>query len=155
MFEGHHYQVAYVTRDIDKAMADFRTRASIRHETYFETEMEVSGPNGTAIMHNKLSLLWVGNVQYEFIEHVKGLEGVYHPALPADGSWRPAFHHVCSRIVDWDDFRRRVDQQDMPVAFEGNAGPLKFLYLDGRAVCGHYLEYTSMPDEMWAHMGGL
>lgn len=153
MFEDQHYQVAYVTRDIQKALADFKTRADVRHETYFETEMPLRSPRGPLTMHNKLVLLWVGNVQYEFIEPVSGLEDIYNPALPeGDGL---GFHHICSRVADWDDFRARVDGQSLPIAFEGEVGPLKFLYLDGRKACGHYLEYTWMPDEMWTGMGGL
>lgn len=153
MFEGLHYQVAYVTRNLDAAVADFRGRAEIRHETFFDVKQDVVTPDGPAVMHNKLALLWVGNVQYEFIEAVSGLEHIYDPALPTDGL--AGFHHICSRVGDWADFRKRVHQQSLPVAFEGKAGPLDFMYLDARGLCGHYLEYTSMPDEMWAMMGGL
>lgn len=152
MFEGHHYQLAYVTRNLDKALADIKARSDIRHESYFEVDQPVQTPDGTRNMANKMALLWVGNVQYEFIQPVSGLEHVYGAGLPDDDA--VAFHHVCSRVADWDSFRQRVEQQDLPLLFEGGAGPLKFLYLDGRKSCGHFLEYTWMPDEMWAGMGG-
>ncbi len=49
-----------------------------------------------------------------------------------------------------------VDAQDLPVvlerAIEGDL--LKFLYLDGRDFCGHYLEYVWATDERWVQMGG-
>lgn len=153
MFEGHHYQVAYVTRDLNKAVADFKAKALVRHETYFDVEQPVVTPEGPATMGHRLALLWVGNLQYEFIQPKFGLEHIYGPALTDDGTL--GFHHICARVSDWEEFRRRVDQQPLPLAFEGEAGPLKFLYLDARAACGHYLEYTWMPDEMWAGMGGL
>jgi hypothetical protein len=32
---------------------------------------------------------------------------------------------------------------------DGDDDALKFLYLDGRKVLGHYLEYTWMTDRRW------
>ena len=44
-----------------------------------------------------------------------------------------------------------ADEQDLPVVMERDMGGdnLKFLYLDGRAKFGHYLEYTWMTDAQW------
>ena len=61
------------------------------------------------------------------------------------------------RVDDWDAFRARVARQDLPVvmerATEGDA--LKFLYLDAREFCGHYLEYVWTTDERWAAMRAM
>jgi hypothetical protein len=152
MIEGQHYQNAYVTRDIEAAARAFRKHAQIRQEIYYETTMQVMSPAGPRIMHNKLTFLWVEDLQYELIEPVAGLEDIYGPALPADNAL--GFHHKCMRVSNWDDFRSRVDRQPFPLVFEGEAGPLKFLYLDARPLLGHYLEYTWMPDEMWTATGG-
>ena len=73
--------------------------------------------------------------------------------LPDDDT--PRFHHSCARVPDWEDFRRRVDEQPYPVVIEGEgASGLKFLFLDTRDLLGHYLEYTWMTDASWERLGG-
>lgn len=154
MFEGQQYQTAYVTRDVDAAMARFKARADVRLDSQIQTPISIrTGAGGTATMECKLGFVWVGATQYEFIEPISGFVDMYRDFLPADDGL--AFHHICQRVGDWDDFRARVDRQSYPLVMEGQAGPLKFLYLDARADLGHYLEYTAMPDEMWKMVGGL
>ncbi len=153
MIEGRHYQNAYVTRNVDKAMAEFATRADVRLAYQFEGTTELTAGGASYQQTVKLGFAWVGDLQYEFIEPVVEPLRVFTDWLPADDSLR--LHHTCARVTDWDDFRRRVDEQPLPVVFEGEgAGGLKFLYLDARELLGHYLEYTSMPDEVWARTGG-
>ena len=68
---------------------------------------------GPATMECKLALLWVGDLQYEFIEPVCG-------AVAPDGD-RLVFQHVAMRAPDWADFRARVAQQSLPVVQHGEA----------------------------------
>jgi len=152
MIEGQHYQNAYVTRNIEKAIDDFSARAQVRNLLHFEVTNEAWTTEGWGSQTNKLAFIWVDDLQYELIEPVGGAVAIYRDALPADD--RPRFHHICMRIDDWDDFRGRVDQQPYPVVLEGGGGELKFLYLDAREFLGHYLEYTWMTDERWQQMGG-
>ena len=153
MLEGRHYQNAYITRDIDKAIGEFRTRAGVKDVMTYEGPVEVSTPAGRGTAVSKLAFIWVDNLQYELIQPVSGLVDVYRDALPLDDSLK--FHHVCMRVDDWDEFRAKVDQQRYPVVLEGSSGDqLKFLYLDGREFLGHYLEYVWMTPERWAAMGG-
>jgi len=77
---------------------------------------------------------------------------MFAPMLPEDDL--PRFHHSCARVPDWDDFRRRVDEQPYPVVIEGAGSDLKFLFLDTRDLLGHYLEYTWMTDASWQRLGG-
>ena len=153
MLIGRHYQNAYVTRNLDAARSALKARADIRHEAEFEGSIALKTPTGEATMETKLAFLWIGNLQIELIQPLGGLVDFYRDALPADD--RLAFHHSCMRVDDWDDFRAKVDQQPYPLVFEGEAGPLRFLYLDARRDLGHYLEYTNMPDVVWQGMGGL
>lgn len=152
MLIGRHYQNAYVTRDLGAACAALRARADIRQESSFEGSSALKTPSGEAMMEIKLAFLWIGDLQIELIEPVSGHIDFYRDALPADGHL--AFHHSCMRVDDWSDFRAKVDLQPYPLVFEGESGPLKFLYLDARRDLGHYLEYTSMPDAIWQGMGG-
>jgi hypothetical protein len=152
MLIGRHYQNAYVTRDLDAAMASVKARAEVRHESMFEGSTTLQTASGEAAMENRLAFLWIGDLQIELIQPVGGLVDFYRDVLPAGGGI--AFHHICMRVDDWDGFRARVDRQPYPLVFEGKSGPLRFLYLDARRDFGHYLEYTNMPDAMWQGMGG-
>ena len=152
MVEGRHYQNAYVTRDIDKAVERFTARADVRSVVQFETTNEVQTAAGRRLNHVKLAFVWVGDLQYEFLEPVAEAVPMLTSMLPDDDL--PRFHHSCARVPDWEDFRRRVDEQPYPVVFEGEGSDLKYLFLDTRDLLGHYLEYTWMTDDSWRRLGG-
>ena len=152
MIEGQHYQNAYVTRNIQKAIEAFKSRADVRKLIQYEASTDVMTPTGPAKLTNKLAFIWVGDLQYELIEPVAGTVDLFRDALPSHDS--PVFHHICMRVDNWDDFRARVDQQPFPVVLERGGDTLKFLYLDAREFLGHYLEYTWMTDELWIQLGG-
>ena len=152
MLEGTHFQNAYVTRNSQKAIDAFKARANIRKLIQYEGSTEVMTAAGRGVQTNKLTFIWVGDLQYELIEPVSGAVDIYRDALPADDS--PLFHHICMRINDWGDFRARIDRQSLPVVLEGGNDSLRFLYLDARKFLGHYLEYTWMIDERWTQLGG-
>jgi hypothetical protein len=139
MIEGRHFQNAYLTRNMRKAIELFEARADIRKLLQFEATTEVMTPSGPGIFTNKL-------------EPVSGSMTLYLDQLPADDSLR--FHHVCMRVDDWKGFRARVDRQPYPVAIEGGNDALRFLYLDAREFLGHYLEYVWMTPERWIQVGG-
>jgi len=152
MLEGRHYQNAYVTRDIDRAVAGFKTRSAVRDIRVFEAPTEVQTPGGRGMLVSRLAFIWIDNLQYELIQPVSGLVDIYRDALPADDSLK--FHHICMRIDNWQEFRPRVDRQSFPVVLEGGGEQLRFLYLDARAFLGHYLEYVWMTAERWTQVGG-
>jgi hypothetical protein len=153
VIEGRHYQNAYVTRNLDKAVAAFTARADTRSVMQFEASTDVLAGGTHLTQTLKMAFIWVGDLQYEFIEPVAEAVPVFSTWLP-DGDV-PRFHHSCARVADWADFRRRVDRQPYPVVFEGEGGEgLKFLYLDARELLGHYLEYTWMTEDRWAQIGG-
>lgn len=152
MLEGHHYQNAYVTRNVDKWVDTFQKRATVDRVLTYEGSTAVETPQGTGIQTNKLAFIWVGDLQYELIQPVSGDVRIYSDALPADDALQ--FHHICMRVPEWEAFRTRVDRQPYPIALEGGNDKLRFLYLDARAFLGHYIEYTWMTDERWIQMGG-
>ena len=154
MITGHHFQNAYIVDNIDAAIAAFATRADIGEVKPFAVEQQLWTPAGMKKMATKLAFIWIGDLQYELIEVVNDETGLY--ANFKDNGGLLHFHHVCMRVPEWEPFRAAVAAQDLPVVLErANEGDLlKFLYLDGRAFCGHYLEYTWMTDERWMQLGG-
>ncbi len=154
MITGHHYQNAYICDDIEAAIAAFAQRADIGNVTPFAVEQKLWTPHGISRVASKLAFIWIGDLQYELIEVIDDQSRIYGNYQRNGGIVH--FHHSCARVDDWDAFRAEVDQQDLPVVLErANEGDaLKFLYLDGRSFCGHYLEYTWMTDDMWLRLGG-
>jgi len=152
MIEGTHFQNAYLTRNMRKAIELFEARADIRKLLQFEATTEVMTPSGPGVFTNKLAFIWVGYFQYVFFVPLSGSMTLYLDQLPPDESLM--FHHVCMRVDDWSGFRARVDRQPYPVAIEGGNDALRFLYLDAREFLGHYLEYVWMTPERWGQVGG-
>ncbi|WP_428310621.1 VOC family protein [Hydrocarboniphaga sp.] len=152
MLLANHYQNAYVTRDIEKAIGYFRTHYGVPDARYFQAEVEVTTPRGTGIAVNKVAFIWVGNLQYELIEPVSGPVELYREALPDQGL---RFHHICMRSFDWDATLAEVERQQLPIVYRGDTSSgLRFVYADARATLGHYLEFTSVPPAVWTAMGG-
>ena len=149
MLEGWHFQNAYVTRDIDKAIDDLRSRLGVTAEvTTLTLDQELWTPAGSGVAKQRIAFLWIEDLQYELIQPVAGNIATYASGLP-DGDGMK-FHHVGIRIDDWDDFRDRVNRQDLPIAVEGSSGTdLRFLYLDARETLGHFLEYVWCTPMMW------
>jgi hypothetical protein len=153
MLEGHHFQNAYVTRDVDKWVQTFRERGKVDRVLTYEGTTPVTTAEGMVTQTNKLAFVWVGDLQYELIQPIAGSVQVYSDALPTGDGLQ--FHHICMRVPEWDEFRARVDQQPYPIVIEGGNEKLRFLYLDTRPLLGHYVEYTWMTDERWLQIGGL
>lgn len=158
MFTGHHYQNAYICDDIDAAIAAFATRpdigGNIGNVQPFEVEQALWTPAGTKRVATRLAFIWIGDLQYELIQVLDDETGIYGNYASNGGLLH--FHHACMRVDNWDLFRAAARQRDLPVVLErANEGDaLKFLYLDGRSICGHYLEYCWMTDAMWTRLGG-
>jgi hypothetical protein len=158
MLTGHHYQNAYICDDIDAAIALCRARAGsdtdIGDVPVIDVEQSLWTPAGMKRVASRLAFIWIGDMQIELIQTIADETGIY--ANYKDNGGPLHFHHVCSRVADWDAFRAAVAAQNLPVVLErANEGDLlKFLYLDGRAFSGHYYEYVWATDERWAQMGG-
>jgi len=157
MFLQNHYQNAYITHDLDGALAMFRTQYGFDDFKRYEVSYELKTPAGRGTATVKLALGWIGNLQYELIEPVSGMIDVYREGLPDTvfHKWPLRFHHVCMRVPDWDAFRADLEREKRPVVMEGGTpGHLLWLYVDARDTVGHYLEYCWMTPERWAVIGG-
>jgi len=146
-----HYQNAYVTADIEQALTDLRQLENVENVLQFEAPLELWTPHGAGLAVMKIALIWVGKLQYEFIEPVSGLVDIYRDAVPASGV---RFHHIGMRVRDWDALLAEIERQQLPIVLKGEMPGVKFLYVDARKTLGHYLEYVLMPDEAWQGLGG-
>lgn len=149
-------QNAYVTHDLDRAVAIMTERHGLRDWVYFEPEMEVyTATDGHGPCKLKVALAWADNLQVELIQPIWGNLRHYLEYLPADGTdVAPRFHHICMRVDNWDSARASLAAANVPVAYEGGVEGCRFVYIDARESFGHYVEYMWMSPELWAANGG-
>ncbi len=139
-----HNQNAYVTTDMDQALALWRDVFDVSSFYVFANDgpgMEYSHP-----YRLKIALANVAGTEIELIEPLDG-NPMYSDALPTDGSFAIRFHHVCMRIdgglADFEAHMASLDPVTHPVVYRGGMADLmRFAYTDERATLGHYIEHV-------------
>lgn len=152
-----HSQVAYVTNDLDRALAVFR-------DEYDVPAFHVFGNDAPGLVQSdgarlKIALAKVGDVEIELIEPIGDSAPLFSAVLPSDGSFAIRFHHVAYRIdgtvADFDAHMASIDQSRHPVIWSGALGDImRFAYTDERTLLGHYVEHVWMHPDMLAAMAG-
>lgn len=154
MFLKNHFQNAYVTHDLHKAMQLIDDRFGKTDWIVFEPDMVLETPQGPKESSVKAALGWKDGLQIELIEPVKGFVDHYLPVLPADKSdFTPQFHHIAVRRDDEAAMRKEIAELGFPVLFESSVPGLIFIYLDGRETLGHCFEYIWATPEGWDMQG--
>lgn len=146
-----HYQNAYVTHDLDKAMKLVEDRYGKVDWIIFEPDMVIKTPHGEKESSVRVGLAWYGGLQIELIQPNGGYNDHYDLMLPADKSdVVPRFHHTAHRREDADAMRAEAEALGFPLAFEGSVpGAMVFLYYDAREALGHFIEYVWATPEGW------
>ena len=154
MFLQGHYQNAYLTHDLDAAMALVNQRYGTRDWIVFEPDMVLKTPDGDRESSVRAALAWAGGLQLELIQPTRGWHAHYLPMMAADKADPvPRFHHIAVRRDDLDAMRDEIDRLGLPLAFEGEVPGLVYIYLDARESLGHYLEYVWASPEGWEMIG--
>jgi len=160
MFLKGHMQNAYVTHDLEKAMAIVSERFAIEHFDRFDPEMTVRTQNGIKPLVTRVASCWAGGLNIEIIEPAGGYVDHYMTMLPSDKSDAvPRFHHISLRRDDESEMRKEIQRLGLPLAFEGPLSikteipSLVFIYLDARQTLGHYVEFTWKSPEAWKYVG--
>jgi len=140
-------QVAWVTPDLDRTVAEFSERYRIPEFYTADLSMEARLLDETGPLNIRFALANIDNMQIELIQPVgKGINRVYGDALPADGSHANVFHHVCVKIdgpiENWDAYVADL-QKTKRAEYTGDPGPwCRFVYTDERATLGIWLEHV-------------
>lgn len=154
MFLQGHYQNAYVTHDLGRAMELIADRYGVTDFMTFDPEMPVKTADGEKLQKVKVAAAWVGSLQIELIEPVSGFIDPFLAYLPADKSDAvPRFHHISLRRESLDEIRAESERLGLPLVCEGGIPDLIFRYLDARSTLGHYLEYVWASEAGWEMTG--
>jgi hypothetical protein len=151
VYLANHYQNAYVTADIDAAVARVEAQFGLPGKAQrLDATQKFWTPEGEGDGVLKLAFLQLGHLQYELIEPVGGNVALYRDALVPGQLLR--FHHVAMRVDDIDAVRAGSERNGRKVVLSGEAPGIRFLYVDARDTLGHYLEYMSAPQPFWDAM---
>lgn len=149
-----HFQNAYITHDIEKAIAIVDRHYGKLDYIRIDPDMVLQTPQGEKASSVRVALGWIDTLQIELIQPVSGFVDHYSHVLPADKSnARLNFHHICVRREDLDAMQAEIDALGMPRAFEAGYPGGHFVYVDARETLGHYLEYAWATPESWAWQG--
>lgn len=149
-----HYQNAYVTHDLDRAVELVGPSFGVSEFTMFDIEMTARTPEGEKLSQVRVGLGWAGMLQIELIQPVSGFIEPYLYALPADKADAvPRLHHVAVRRDSLDEMRREAAALGLPVAFESGGPGLDCLFVDARTRLGHYFEMVAATPDGWRMLG--
>jgi hypothetical protein len=132
-----HFQIAYVTNDIDRACDVFAARYGVSAYSRLEGPRADGG-------HIRVELAWVGGTMYELIMVSGPNAEMFNDRLPSDGSFAIRHHHLGYFIHDdtsWDAVHTEAERLGVAL-IQGNVnvGFLKSCFVDAPEL-GHYLEY--------------
>lgn len=142
---ARHSQIAYVTTDLDRALAVWRDQFDVPSFYVFTNDMP--GLESSHPFQLKIALAHVGGVEIELIEPLHGSAPLHAAPLPTDGSFAMRFHHVAMRVegslADFEAHMAGLDPALHPVVWSGRMGDLmRFAYTDERATLGHHIEHV-------------
>ena len=142
---ARHSQIAYVTTDLEQALAVWREDFDVPAFHVFTNDMP--GLESSHPYRLKIALATVGGTEIELIEPLDGSAPLHAEPLPADGSFALRFHHVAMRIegtlADFEAHMASLDPVRHPVVWSGAfADMMRFAYTDERNTLGHYVEHV-------------
>jgi hypothetical protein len=140
-FEGA-FQLAYVTRDIEKAACVMAERNRLEPFSFHQIDMPCFGRSESCVA--RVAISWNGARQVELIEPISGAVELYSEGLPPPGTLT-AFHHIGTKvqggIADWEARRDALSDAGFPIALQGGLEDrVRFAYFDMRDTLGHHVE---------------
>lgn len=150
---GDLFQMSYVTRDLDAAVALAERELGLPPFRISQSSIEVLARGRVQSLAVRAAVSVVGRNQFEIIEPLSGPIEVYTAATdPAGGLLN--FHHVGIAVrgdyAEWTRLLDEVRAGSDEIAYLFPAQPAAdaqvcFCYVDTRARLGHYTEY------LWWH----
>ena len=136
LLRAEHFQMAYVTTDIDQACAFFRDQLGIR------TFAEIGGPlaEGGEI---QARFAWVGTVMYEIICASGPGSAIYNSRMRQTAGFALQHHHLGFLIgnqAEWDGVLANAAQNGWAIPYQGSNPLVEVCFVDVPHL-GHYLEY--------------
>jgi glyoxalase/bleomycin resistance protein/dioxygenase superfamily protein len=150
LFENQ-YQIAYVTADFSRATDILCDQFGVAGFTGLAgdevVENRVWTPEGEVDIGMRAAIAQVGDLTVEVLQPVSGATRIFTEMLTPEQPLR--VHHIGMRCADLDAVRAEHERHGRSAVMMGGFKTARFMYIDARAVLGHYLEYASAPPEYW------
>lgn len=148
------FQIAYVTTDLERAIAVFRDQQGVAEIAVFEDfTLDVAGGRDAVI---NVGLAYVGDVQLEIIEPVTGEVDLYRTWLPDEFAVR--HHHFCHRldsVAELEAVQGGYEQSGVTIPLAASLGETRLFYADTTSLLDHYQEYAWIAPESEEFMASL
>jgi hypothetical protein len=146
---GELFQMSYITRDLDAAMAHAREHMGVTHFDTSNAEVEVLSFGKVRPLKIRAAFANIGRNQFEIIQPISGAIEVYTDEVDLSKHLLN-FHHIAiavrGSITEW---RALLDEvsasgDDFALKFPvelSDRDKVCFCYADTRKRIGHYTEY--------------
>jgi len=131
-----HFQMAYVTNDMDRSRDLFRERLGIRAFSRLEGDTPEGG-------HIEAEFAWAGTLMYELICARGPGSEIFSNHLPATDDFVVKHHHLGYLVhnrAQWDAVRANAAHSNLPL-ISRTPNPLVEACFVEVSELGHYLEY--------------
>lgn len=148
------FQNAYVTRDLDRAIALCGPTMGIADFVAMDYDLVLRVDGAERPVRLRVATGWAGSMQVELIQPVSGHVDPYVTGLPADpAEFVPRFHHVAVRRDDPAALASEIAALGLPVIFETGGNGIGSVFIDATASIGHPVEFVFATPEGWRLLG--
>jgi hypothetical protein len=153
---GELFQMSYITRDLDAAMAHAKEHMGIEHFDTTDAEVEVLSFGKLRPLKLRAAFANIGRNQLEIIQPISGAIEVYTDEVDLSRHILN-FHHIAIAVrggIDkWRELLAEVRASGDEFALVAPTEPtdedkLCFAYVDTRKRIGHYTEYLWIDESM-------
>jgi len=146
---GDLFQLSYVTKDIDDAVAFASAKLGIDNFTVFDATAAVLSRGTMQDLSLRVAVANTGTHQFEIIQPVSGPTWIYTDGIDLDRQ-ALTFHHVAVAVMGphtaWKETvaALRADGDEIVQLCEppeGEEPQVCFCYVDNRRTLGHHTEY--------------
>jgi Glyoxalase/Bleomycin resistance protein/Dioxygenase superfamily len=133
---AEHFQMAYVTTDLERALDLFKRRLGVQTFSRLEGQMPAGG-------HIRAEFAWVGTIMYEVICASGPGSDIYMDRLPRSDEFHIRHHHLGFLLrtrEQWDDVMVKAQESGWSVPYHNNNPLVEVCFVDATEL-GHYLEY--------------
>jgi hypothetical protein len=152
LFEGAFRQTAWVTNDMDAAIAMFARDYGAANWYRAQNRSLQTGPDAFALTH--VALARRGGNELELIQPLGGADLVYAQGLkPRREGFHVCFHHICYMLPSreaLESVRQAAQARGRAIVLSGSSETgTTYFYTDDRHVLGHYVEYIYCPQDYY------
>ena len=133
---AEHFQMAYVTTDIEQACELFKSRLGIRQFRRLEGPLAAGG-------YIRAEFAWVGSIMYEIISASGPGSALYMDRLPQSDSFVMKHHHLAFLLQNrqqWEAVFAKARLMGWSVPYHNDNPLVEVCFVDATEL-GHYLEY--------------